>query len=187
MRPERLIGAIALMSLAFTVLFWAVMYFGTLPYIRADAGGLEPLELRLGGYTADEARAFLVALGAEGRAFYRGVQLVVDAIFPLIYASTLSLIAFLLTIGRLTCRRIPARLCQWGPVVIAFAAMLLDYRENFLVIEMLDMAPEAVGDDLAGMASLMTQLKASLLAVLLVVLGVLGLRAAMIWKARAEA
>ncbi|MEZ5839365.1 MAG: hypothetical protein R3D02_02665 [Hyphomicrobiales bacterium] len=184
MKPERLVGAIALMTLVFTILFWAVMYFGTLPYIRADAGGLEPLELRLGGYTPDEARQFLVALGGEGRAFYRGVQLVVDAIFPLTYASTLSLGAFLLTIGRLSCRRVPAALCNWGPVVIAFAAMLLDYRENFLLIDMLDMQPDAVSDALAASASLMTRLKASLLAVLLAIIAVYIVRAVVLLRRR---
>ncbi|MCC2112930.1 MAG: hypothetical protein KDJ16_12920 [Hyphomicrobiales bacterium] len=172
----------AVIALVFTLAFWAVILLGTMPHLRATAGGLEPFDLRFFGYSTDDARQFLAALGTEGRSFYRTIELILDSIFPMVYASTLALIGVLLVSGRFACRRLPAALCRATPVVLAFIAMVLDYRENHLISKMLDRGPEAVGDQLVAAASLMTVAKWIAIAALALVLTVYAVRAALKWK-----
>lgn len=182
MKGERLIAVVALIALVFTLAFWAVILLGTMPHIRAAAGGLEPFDLRFTGYSTEEARRFLAALGTEGRSFYRTIELILDSIFPMVYASTLALIGVLLVSGRFACRRLPGGLCRAAPVVLAFLAMALDYRENHLLSKMLDRGPEAVGDHLVAAASLMTVTKWIAVAALALVLTVYAVRATLKWK-----
>src|SRR5262252_8963046 len=65
-------------ALIVSFMLWGVMVFGTLPYLRRTAGGLEPFDLRPFGYTPEEARALLYALSDIGRAYYADVQLQLD-------------------------------------------------------------------------------------------------------------
>ena len=65
----------AVMALfAATIGLYLVMLLWSLPKIAAEAGGLTPFDMRPGGYSLAEARAFLAALSPEGTAFYLGVQ-----------------------------------------------------------------------------------------------------------------
>jgi hypothetical protein len=59
-------------------LVWAVMFFGPLAHLTRLAGGLTPFDIRLRGYNYAEARAFLEALGAQGRAYYASPELILD-------------------------------------------------------------------------------------------------------------
>jgi hypothetical protein len=49
-------------------LLWAVMFFGPLAHLSRLSGGMMPFDIRPWGYSYAEARAFLEAIGAEGRA-----------------------------------------------------------------------------------------------------------------------
>ncbi|TLP69314.1 hypothetical protein FEE96_03245 [Parasedimentitalea maritima] len=103
---------------------YAVMIAWTLPSITQYADGLPPFDLRPMGYSAEEARAFLSALGAEGRALYTGPQRLLDMAYP-------ALLGFVL-IGAL--RHLYAR--GWLLTVLVFvvlAAMGSDYLENMRV------------------------------------------------------
>jgi hypothetical protein len=46
------------------------MFFGSLAHLTRLAGGLTPFDIRPWGYSYAEARAFLEAIGEQGRADY---------------------------------------------------------------------------------------------------------------------
>jgi hypothetical protein len=48
---------------------WAIMFFGSLAHLSRLAGGLKPFDIELTGYSYDEARAFLNAIGDQGRVY----------------------------------------------------------------------------------------------------------------------
>ncbi len=81
--------------LAFWLLFaatlgvYATMLGWTLPAISAAAGGLPAFDMRPGGYSFDEAKAFLAALSPEGKALYLDVQHKLDTAYPGLLAATL--------------------------------------------------------------------------------------------------
>src|SRR5262249_24016507 len=50
-------------------LLWAVMFVGPLAHLTHLAGGLTPFDIRPKGYSYAEARAFLEAIGDQGRAY----------------------------------------------------------------------------------------------------------------------
>jgi hypothetical protein len=106
--------------------YGAIMLW-SLPHLSAMAGGLVPFDLRPTGYTPDEARALIVALGPEGRAFYRDTQLWLDAAYPALMAVVLSLALTRLAPGGLG--RVLA--------VIAVMGAAFDYLENATVAGML--------------------------------------------------
>lgn len=68
------------LTFALAVLFVAVIF----PYL---AGGLESLDTRMNGYDHAEAVAALAGYGAEGRARYIWISLIMDTIFPIVYCS----------------------------------------------------------------------------------------------------
>ncbi|MBL9049794.1 MAG: hypothetical protein JNK19_06760 [Tabrizicola sp.] len=119
------------------ILFWAVilatgvvyltMVLWSLPEISRQAGGLQPFDLRPRGYSIEEARAFLAALGEPGRVFYRTVQHRLDLVFPGLLALSLSLGYF-----RLAPRR-------WAVVLslVVIAGACLDWAENAAVAGLL--------------------------------------------------
>lgn len=51
-------------------LIWAVMFFGPLAHLSRLAGGATPFDVRPMGYSYDQARAFLEAIGEQGRNYY---------------------------------------------------------------------------------------------------------------------
>jgi hypothetical protein len=51
-------------------LTWAVMFFGPLAHLTNIAGGLRPFDIKPRGYSYAEARAFLEAIGEQGRRYY---------------------------------------------------------------------------------------------------------------------
>ena len=62
-------GTLVAGLLAGNGVLWAVMFLGTLAHLQALAGGAAPFDIRPLGYSYEEARAFLEALGEQGRAF----------------------------------------------------------------------------------------------------------------------
>ena len=70
---------------------WLVMNLWTAPRIEELAGGSRLLEMRLTGYSFDDARGFLAAIGDEGARLYLDVQLWLDMAFPPLLGAVLFL------------------------------------------------------------------------------------------------
>ena len=79
-------GTLVAGLLAGNGVLWAVMFFGTLAHLQALAGGAAPFDIRPLGYSYEEARAFLEAIGEQGRAYYLRPELLLDTIYPPFYA-----------------------------------------------------------------------------------------------------
>jgi hypothetical protein len=107
---------------------YAAMVFWTLPAIAQAAGGLSAFDLRPFGYSEAEARAFLTALSAEGRALYTGPQRWLDLLYPALLGLSLAGPVLWLVASR-----------PWRVVFISVivAATALDYLENYLVAGLL--------------------------------------------------
>jgi hypothetical protein len=154
------------------------MVFWSIPKISDAAGGLPVFDLKPGGYTCEEARAFLAALSAEGAQFYANVQHRLDAAYPALLAVTLAW-----SILRLA----PARWGVWRHLLAATAipGMVFDYLENRDVAHMLALGPDGITADLVATASFHSQAKAATSAVAMTVLTVLlAVWAYERWRAR---
>lgn len=157
---------------AVTLAVYAAMAGWTLPAIARDAAGLAPFDLRPTGYTVAEARAFLAALGDEGRALYLGPQHRLDLIYPALLAAVL--------IGAVRVLVAPFWL-QFGLCVLALGGMTADYLENARVAVMLGGGP--VPDALILAANRATQVKAGLTSLVMLAVGAGLARAAwMKWR-----
>lgn len=126
-------------ALAYGVL---ALWFG--PQVQAAAGGLLPFDLRVTGYGPQEARAFLTALTAEGRALYLGPVRINDTVFPVLFTLTLCL---------------PLAAPQGGKGGVRFLPALayggLDLAENMAVATLLRTGPE-VAAPVVALASALT-------------------------------
>ncbi|MDP2061752.1 MAG: hypothetical protein Q8J98_01430 [Phaeovulum sp.] len=146
---------------------YGAMLIWTLPQLKLLSGGLLPFDLRPGGYDLAEAQALLAALGADGRAYYLGVQQSLDSAYPALYAVVMVLAFRALVPG------------WWGRVlgVLVAAGAGFDYLENARVAVMLRAEPQAVTEAMVAAASQATVIKSVAVAVALVVLSVLLARA----------
>jgi hypothetical protein len=89
-------------------LMWAVMFFGPLAHLTRLAGGLTPFDVRLRGYSFADARAFLEAIGEQGRAYYANPELILDTFYPPLYAVSRGLALWWLTMpGRIRTAPLP--------------------------------------------------------------------------------
>jgi hypothetical protein len=161
-------------SLFAAMLFvYGAMLGWTLPGITEGAGGLPPFDLRLTGYSGDEARAFLAALNAPGRALYLGPQRILDMAYPALLAMVLAGALF---------RFVAHRWVRLGLVLVVLGGMVADYRENYLVALMLG-HDGAVPEALVIAASRATVIKSGLTGFAMLALGVaLALAAGRRWK-----
>jgi len=138
---------------AATLAVYAVMLTWSLPTVSAAAGGLAPFDLRLNGYSFDEAERFLTALSPDGAVFYRDVQHKLDIAYPALNALTLFFaIAALL----------PRKLGGWRYLVAApvFLTAVFDYLENATVDLMLAAGAAGLTPELVTTANGWTQAKA---------------------------
>ncbi len=136
-----LLGAIAVVAAS---LLWSY------PIILAETGIETPLELRMFGYSAEEARAYFAALSEAGRAQYLGPQVLLDWALPGLSALTLLLVV--IRRGR----RVP--LARRGfAVLLTLAAMGADYWENMQVTAALALPSDQLTDEAMQMLSLATQ------------------------------
>jgi hypothetical protein len=141
-------------------LLWAVMFFGTLAHLSRLADGLSPFDIRPEGYSYEQARAFLGAIGGQGRAYYLNPQLVIDSIYPPLYAISRGLALWWLTKpGRLRAR-LSSRL-RYGLVGVPVAMAGLDLIENGCIAAMLWTWPD-LSQRLVQLSSLATQGKIAL-------------------------
>ncbi len=152
------------------IAYWAVftaalalylaMVLWTLPAITSAAGGLVPFDLRLTGYSGDEARAFLDALGREdGWATYLGPQGLLDTFYPLMLAIVLGGAVWVL---------VQNRMLRNGLLVAIVIGALADYRENTLVVGLL-LSDGPVSDAAVAAANLATLVKSAMTGLAMVV------------------
>ena len=151
-----------------TVLYM-VMLIWTLPHLTAMAGGLVPFDLRPMGYSPNDARAFLGALGPDGAAYYLGVQQRLDTVFPALLALVL-----VISFRKLAPRKLGLTL---GGLAVLAAAF--DYAENLAVRSMLQAG--VVTDAMAQRASAMTIAKSTCATVAISALLILLVRAGIIY------
>jgi hypothetical protein len=151
-------GWLVIVLLVASGVLWAMLFFVTLPHLQILAGGAAPFDLRWTGYSYDEARAFLVAIGEQGRAYYLNPELVLDTFFPPLYAASRALALWWLSMaGRLRDRAIPP---GWRCVLIALPIVeaILDWGENTGIATMVWTWP-ALSPAVVHASSLATQLK----------------------------
>ncbi len=129
-------------------LLWAVMFFGPLAHLSRLAGGAAPFDIRPFGYSEQEARAFLDAIGEAGRHYYASPELLLDMFYPPLYAVSRGLALWWLTVpGR-------SRGVPWPPrlrdalIAVPLVMASLDVVENLCIAAMLwtwpDLSPALV-------------------------------------------
>lgn len=140
---------------------YATMVLWTLPSISADAGGLATFDMRPGGYTLEEARAFLSALGPDGRALYTGPQRILDMAYPIMLAVVLSIALghFIKTGWR-----------RWMVMALPIIGAAADYMENWAVAGMLRTDPADLTARTVEAASRWSVLKATSTTIAMLVL-----------------
>jgi hypothetical protein len=93
------------------------------------------------GYSYEDARALLIALGEKGRAYYLNPELVFDTIFPPLYAALGVLALWWLTMaGRVRDGAMPI---AWRVTLVAFpvAELVFDGVENICIAKMIWTGP----------------------------------------------
>jgi hypothetical protein len=135
-------GFLVAVLLVASGLLWAVMFFGPLAHLTRLAGGLTPFDIRLRGYSYAEARAFLEAIGEQGRAYYASPELVIDTFYPPLYAVSRGLALWWLTMpGRI--REAPLLLsARYAFIVVPIVMATLDVIENACILVMLRSWPD---------------------------------------------
>jgi hypothetical protein len=131
---------------AVTMAVYATIVGWSLPHISAAAGDLVPFDMRPGGYSFEDARAFLAALSPDGAAFYEAVQHRLDIFYPPLIALTLAwAIAALLPRGwGIWC---------WAIGALAMPIAALDYLENAAVSVMLQAGAAGLTPEMVASAS----------------------------------
>jgi hypothetical protein len=142
-------GWLVIAVLALSFVLWAVLFFVTLPHLQDLAGGAQPFDLRLKGYTYADARAFLTAIGERGRAYYLNPELVLDSFYPPLYAASRALPLWWLTMpGRVREGAMPL---AWRQLLVALpilVALIDGGVENVCIATMIwnwpDLSPGVV-------------------------------------------
>jgi hypothetical protein len=136
----------------------AFMVFGTLARLSDFAEGLEPFDLRPGGYSIGEARTLIALLGEEGRRYYLSVHQWVANLYPLTFLVSRCLLLWWLTAdGRLVAGRIRLR-WRYALLLLPLAEAVPDYLENIRIRDMLN-AGAGLESELVASASAATQAK----------------------------
>ena len=158
---DRVVYLILVAVAAFT---YVAMVFWTMPAIVEATGGALSLDMHLGGYGMAEAEAFKEALTPDAVALLLGLQLYVDAVFPLLFALSLTPPINGILRGR------PAALRIVGTLVPMLAAVH-DYAENILLVRLVQLGMANLPLSLVEMASRATMLKArfNMVAIVLVI------------------
>jgi hypothetical protein len=139
-------------------LLWAIMFFGPLAHLSRLAAGLKPFDIKVTGYSYDDARAFLERIGDQGRAYYLNPELVVDAMYPPLYAISRGLALWWLTMpGRIRDARLPLKF-RYALVAVPIIMASLDLFENGCIALMLWTWP-VLSHRLVEVSSLATQVK----------------------------
>jgi len=179
-------GWLVVALLIAAAIFWAVLFFITVPHLQVLAGGADPFDARWMGYSYDDAKKYLVALGPEGRAYYLNPELMLDTFFPPLYAASSALALWWLTmVGRVIGGAVPIGL-RVALAALPVAELILDWGENTGIAAMVwtwsDLSPPLV-----RAASLATQLKLVAAALTEISLVVLAVMALLRWRKRKHA
>ncbi|MBZ0161390.1 MAG: hypothetical protein K8H74_01620 [Notoacmeibacter sp.] len=150
---------------------YVAMVVWSLPALQDMAGGLPAFDLRPGGYTFDEALAFVSAIGAHGRAFYLGTQQWLDTLYPALLGGVLVIALLALA---------PARV-RLLLAAFATAGTVFDYLENHAVAAMLKAGPDGLTEGMADAASRWTVLKSATSALAMTGLAILLVFRALAW------
>lgn len=142
----------------------AAMLGWSYPIILDGTGIARVPETQLLGYSTDEARSFFTALTEAGRAQYLGPQAMLDWAFPAILALILILAVF--RWAKLV--PFPRKML---PVLLAVAAVAVDYYENALITAALNTPADQLTDAALEHMALMTQCKTYLFAAAILVTG----------------
>ena len=117
---------------------YLLMIFITLAHIET-LSGLRPFDMRLSGYSAEQANSLLSALGSSGRRYYLTRQIPLDLAYPALMA--LTLVSLLKWLGL---RGAGHKLIQTG-IWFSIGAAVFDYLENVGICLMILSWPEASG------------------------------------------
>ncbi|MBW4985045.1 hypothetical protein KZZ07_21100 [Mameliella sp. CS4] len=128
---------------------WLIMNLRTAPRIEELAGGARVLEMRLTGYSFDDARGFVAAIGDEGARFYLDVQLWLDMAFPPLLGAVLFLGYRWLFPG------LPGRIIG----TVSLGSIVVDYLENVAVAAMLRAGADGMTPQMAATANFWTTTK----------------------------
>jgi hypothetical protein len=151
-------GFLVAALLVLSGLMWAVMFFGPLAHLTRLAGGLTPFDIRPRGYSYAEAHAFLEAIGDEGRRYYAVPELVIDTLYPPLYAVSRGLALWWLTMpGRVRAAPLPLKV-RYALVAVPFFMASLDLFENGCIAVMLRTWPD-LSHGFVEVSSLATRMK----------------------------
>jgi hypothetical protein len=151
-------GFLVAVLLAASGIVWAVMFFGPLAYLSRLAGGMSPFDIRAKGYGYLEARAFLAAIGEQGRAYYASPELILDMFYPPLYAVSRGLALWWLTMpGRIRQAPLPLKV-RGALIALPILMASLDVLENGCIAAMLWTWPD-LPKAVVGLSSLATQSK----------------------------
>jgi hypothetical protein len=139
-------------------LMWAVMFFGPLARLSHLADGLTPFDIRPKGYSYADARAFLEAIGEQGRKYYASPELVIDTFYPPLYAVSRGLALWWLTMpGRVREAPLPLKV-RYVLVTVPILMASLDLVENACIAVMLWTWPD-LSHGLVEISNLATRVK----------------------------
>jgi hypothetical protein len=151
-------GFLVAVLLTASGLLRAVMFFGPLAHLSRLAGGMTPFDVRPAGYSYPEARAFLEAMGAQGRAYYANPELIFDTFYPPLYAVSRGLALWWLTMpGRVRKAPVPLKV-RCALIAVPIIMAILDNVENGCIAAMLWTWPD-LSRDVVEVSSLATQVK----------------------------
>jgi hypothetical protein len=133
-----------------------MMLVYAIPKLMNAASGLWPFDMRITGYSVEDATEYVTTITNEGRLFYLEVQQMLDTFFPALLA-----ISLMITLFRLA-PKLPAL------YLFPISGALFDYYENTAVKQILLTSSPDQG--LVEMASLLTGLKFASIAISLLVI-----------------
>lgn len=137
-------------------LLYLLIVIGILPkaeaLLKSESGGFGPIDLKF-GYTPEEAYRMVEAYGERGRKRYAIIELTVDLLYPLVYATLLALV---MTYGLRRSLR-PDHPLQKAHV-LPYGVVLADYAENVGIVTMLLRYP-ARHESVAWLTSIFTVIK----------------------------
>lgn len=128
---------------------WLAMNLVTAPQIEALADGQRILDMRFTGYSFEDARSFVAAIGDEGAALYLGPQFWLDMLFPALLGAVLIICYLRLFSGLI------GLIMSGG----AFIYIVIDYLENFAIARILHAGANAMTHDMASTADQWTTTK----------------------------
>ncbi len=131
------------------VVIWGLMNFGTAPRIEELSGGLRLLDMRFTGYSFDDARTYIAALGDEGTELYLNKQLRLDMVFPPLLGAVLFL----------TFRWLFPGWVGWTIGALSLTSIPVDYLENAALAAMLRAGADGITPQMAEPAHQWTTLK----------------------------